>query len=148
MIEIDTVERERKWCWIFSLLMLLFPIFVVFTTIVSRFCFESKWYGPFLPFAAKLWIATGVVGLFAGVRASHLVRWSGSDLLLIVVHLLSLFLVTALCVFAGTPNVGYLSPNNALEPTAVCAFTFMSTDNITSPSSATPHSTAVAQLGR
>jgi hypothetical protein len=39
-------------------------------------------------------------------------------------------------------------PNNALEPTAVGAFTFMITDNITSPGSAMPHSTAVAQLGR
>jgi hypothetical protein len=39
-------------------------------------------------------------------------------------------------------------PNNALEPTAVGAFTLMSTDNITSPSSATPLSAAVAQLGR
>jgi hypothetical protein len=39
-------------------------------------------------------------------------------------------------------------PNNALEPTAVGAFTLMSTDNITSPTSVTPLSTAVAQLGR
>jgi hypothetical protein len=39
-------------------------------------------------------------------------------------------------------------PNKALEPTAVGAFTLMSTDNITSPSSAKPRSTAVAQLGR
>jgi hypothetical protein len=39
-------------------------------------------------------------------------------------------------------------PNNALEPTAIGAFTLMSTDNITSPTSATPRSTAVAQLGR
>jgi hypothetical protein len=38
--------------------------------------------------------------------------------------------------------------NNALEPTADGAFTFMITDNITSPTSATPRSTAVAQLGR
>jgi hypothetical protein len=38
--------------------------------------------------------------------------------------------------------------NKALEPTAVKPFILMSTDNITSPSSATPHSTAVAQLGR
>jgi hypothetical protein len=41
-----------------------------------------------------------------------------------------------------------LLPNNALEPTAVDAFTMMITDNITSPTSVTPHSTAVAQLGR
>jgi hypothetical protein len=39
-------------------------------------------------------------------------------------------------------------PNKALEPTADGAFILMSTDNITSPSSATPLSTAVAQLGR
>jgi hypothetical protein len=39
-------------------------------------------------------------------------------------------------------------PNNALEPTADGAFTFMITDNITSPTSVTPHSAAVAQLGR
>jgi hypothetical protein len=39
-------------------------------------------------------------------------------------------------------------PNKALEPTAVGAFTLMSADNITSTSSATPLSTAVAQLGR
>jgi hypothetical protein len=39
-------------------------------------------------------------------------------------------------------------PNNALEPTADGAFTLMSTDIITSPTSATPRSTAVAQLGR
>jgi hypothetical protein len=39
-------------------------------------------------------------------------------------------------------------PNNALEPTADGAFTLMITHNITSPSSATPHSSAVAQLGR
>jgi hypothetical protein len=38
--------------------------------------------------------------------------------------------------------------NNALEPTAVGAFTLMSTDNIISPSSATLPPTAVAQLGR
>jgi hypothetical protein len=41
-----------------------------------------------------------------------------------------------------------LMPNNALEPTAAGAFTFMITDNITSPRSATPRSTAVAQLSR
>jgi hypothetical protein len=41
-----------------------------------------------------------------------------------------------------------ISANNALEPTAVGAFTMTITDNITSPSSATPHSPAVAQLGR
>jgi hypothetical protein len=39
-------------------------------------------------------------------------------------------------------------PNNALEPTAVKPFTMTITDNITSPSSAMPLSTAVAQLGR
>jgi hypothetical protein len=39
-------------------------------------------------------------------------------------------------------------PNKALEPTADGAFTFMITDNITSPVSVTPRSTAVAQLGR
>jgi hypothetical protein len=39
-------------------------------------------------------------------------------------------------------------PNNALEPTAVGAFTLMSTENITSPTSATPRYSAVAQLGR
>jgi hypothetical protein len=39
-------------------------------------------------------------------------------------------------------------PNKALEPTADGAFTFMITDNITSSTSATPHSAAVAQLGR
>jgi hypothetical protein len=39
-------------------------------------------------------------------------------------------------------------PNKSLEPTAVGAFTFMIVDNITSPSSAMPLSTAVAQLGR
>jgi hypothetical protein len=39
-------------------------------------------------------------------------------------------------------------PNNALEPTAVEPFTFMITDNITSPTPVTPLSTAVAQLGR
>jgi hypothetical protein len=38
--------------------------------------------------------------------------------------------------------------NKALEPTAVGAFTLIIADNITSPSSATLHSTAVAQLGR
>jgi hypothetical protein len=40
------------------------------------------------------------------------------------------------------------APNKALEPTAVGAFTLMSTDNITSPGFATSHSSAVAQLGR
>ena len=39
-------------------------------------------------------------------------------------------------------------PNKALEPTAVGAFTLMSTDNITSPTLVTPRFTAVAQLGR
>jgi hypothetical protein len=39
-------------------------------------------------------------------------------------------------------------PNKALEPTRVGAFTLMITDNITSPSSATQPSTAVAQPGR
>jgi hypothetical protein len=39
-------------------------------------------------------------------------------------------------------------PNKALEPTAVKPFFMTITDNITSPSSATPRSTAVAQLGR
>jgi hypothetical protein len=38
--------------------------------------------------------------------------------------------------------------NNALEPTADLPFTFMITDSITSPGPATPHSPAVAQLGR
>jgi hypothetical protein len=38
--------------------------------------------------------------------------------------------------------------NNALEPTADGAFTFMSIDNITSPTLVTPLTTAVAQLGR
>jgi hypothetical protein len=53
------------------------------------------------------------------------------------------------CAFGVTfSDVTDLPPNNALEPTAVGAFTLMSTDNITSPSSATPPSTAVAQLGR
>jgi hypothetical protein len=41
-----------------------------------------------------------------------------------------------------------LWPNKALEPTADGAFTLMITDNITSPSSSTARSTAVAQLGR
>jgi hypothetical protein len=41
-----------------------------------------------------------------------------------------------------------LPPNKALEPTADGAFTFMITDNITSPVSAMPPSAAVAQLGR
>jgi hypothetical protein len=40
------------------------------------------------------------------------------------------------------------SPNKALEPTAVGASTMTITDTITSPTSATPLSTAVAQLGR
>jgi hypothetical protein len=39
-------------------------------------------------------------------------------------------------------------PNNALEPTAVGAFTLMSTDKITLPTPVTPLSAAVAQLGR
>ena len=39
-------------------------------------------------------------------------------------------------------------PNKTLEPTADLPFTLMSTDNITSPSSTTPLSPAVAQLGR
>jgi uncharacterized protein YceK len=39
-------------------------------------------------------------------------------------------------------------PNKALEPTAVGAFTFMTTDNITSLPSVTPLAAAVAQLGR
>jgi hypothetical protein len=39
-------------------------------------------------------------------------------------------------------------PNNALEPTAVGAFTFMITHDITSPASVMLRSTAVAQLGR
>jgi hypothetical protein len=43
---------------------------------------------------------------------------------------------------------GFQESFNALEPTAVKPFIMMITDNITSPSSATPHSTAVAQLGR
>jgi hypothetical protein len=41
-----------------------------------------------------------------------------------------------------------MTANNALEPTAVSAFLMTITDNITLPSSATPPSTAVAQLGR
>jgi hypothetical protein len=41
-----------------------------------------------------------------------------------------------------------MTANNALEPTAVGAFIMTITDNITSPTSATPLSTAVAQLGR
>jgi hypothetical protein len=41
-----------------------------------------------------------------------------------------------------------VAPNNALEPTAVEPFTLMSTDSITSPSSAMLLSAAVAQLGR
>src|SRR5689334_6368871 len=40
------------------------------------------------------------------------------------------------------------APNKALEPTAVGAFTLISTRNITSPASVTRHSAAVAQLGR
>jgi hypothetical protein len=39
-------------------------------------------------------------------------------------------------------------PNNALEPTAVGAFTMTIIDNITSPTPVMPLSTAVAQLGR
>src|SRR6476659_8387165 len=39
-------------------------------------------------------------------------------------------------------------PNNALEPTADGAFTFMITDNITSPALVMPLAAAVAQLGR
>jgi len=38
--------------------------------------------------------------------------------------------------------------NKTLEPTAVGAFTLMITDDITSPTLVTPHSAAVAQLGR
>ncbi len=38
--------------------------------------------------------------------------------------------------------------NKALEPTAVMPLTLMITDHITSPTSVTPLSTAVAQLGR
>jgi hypothetical protein len=43
---------------------------------------------------------------------------------------------------------GFQESFNALEPTAVGAFTMTITDNITSPTPATPHSSAVAQLGR
>jgi hypothetical protein len=43
---------------------------------------------------------------------------------------------------------GFQESFNALEPTAVGAFIMMIIDNITSPSSATLPSTAVAQLGR
>jgi len=39
-------------------------------------------------------------------------------------------------------------PNKALEPTAVGAFIMTITDNVTSPSSPTLPSAAVAQLGR
>jgi hypothetical protein len=39
-------------------------------------------------------------------------------------------------------------PNNALEPTAVGAFTITITDKITSPTPVAPLSAAVAQLGR
>src|SRR5580765_6404479 len=45
-------------------------------------------------------------------------------------------------------NMIDLPPNKALEPSAVGAFTLMITDNITSPSSFTLRSAAVAQLGR
>jgi hypothetical protein len=42
----------------------------------------------------------------------------------------------------------HVLPNNALEPTAVGAFTLMITDNITPLTSVTPLAAAVAQLGR
>ncbi len=103
--EMDTPARAQQWASRISLSMLLVPT-LVSAAFILMFIVGSAtlppWFLAMLPLAAKLWIATGIMGMLFGIVASHLAKWSGDELTLIVIHLMSVLFVWIV------PNIVYL----------------------------------------
>jgi hypothetical protein len=91
--DMDDLTRKKQWASRFSLLMLAVPALVAGIFFIRI----TLYWGPpprgFWAVADKLWMGTGIAGLVSGIVASHLARWKGNELLLIVIHLLSIFLI-------------------------------------------------------
>jgi hypothetical protein len=116
------------------------------------FLFMTRWRGRYLKFVAAEHRFIRLLGFsertFASTRRLEESRgYIVAVGILALVALAFLIVTIALRIHYGShwPSD---SANKTLEPTAVGAFTLTMTDNITSPSSATPRSTAVAQLFR
>ena len=105
-VDMDTVNRKKQWACRFSLLMLTIPVLVTGLFVTRIVLGEGPLPGSFWKIAGRLWIATSIAGLLSGIAASHFARWSGNELLLIVIHALSFFFIATVCYAATIPYVG------------------------------------------
>jgi hypothetical protein len=92
-VDMDDIARKKQWASRFSLLMLVVPAFVAGIFFIRIALYVGPPSRGFWKIAERLWVATGIAGLLSGIVASHLSKWKGNELLLIVIHVLSIFFI-------------------------------------------------------
>lgn len=109
--EKDPVSTARRQCSRVSCYALIVPglvILSVLALLVHRVNGGPGLlaYSTFFTYAGRAWIATSIVGLLFAIRASHLARWSGDELILIVLHVISLAVVfiAPMLRYSGNPD--------------------------------------------
>jgi hypothetical protein len=94
--DMDTAARRQQWASRISLSMLLVPILVsaafIFLTVANSASLPP-WFLSLLPFSARVWIVTGIIGMLSAIVASCLAKWSGDEATLIAIHLMSVLFV-------------------------------------------------------
>ena len=95
---VHEASRGRRRCCLVSFYALIVPGLVILSImvllVVRRFGGPPVVaYGGFLTIASWAWILASIVGLLFAIRASYLVGGVGDELILVVLHVISLFVI-------------------------------------------------------
>ena len=102
--------KQKDHSYLMSVSAAFVPVSLIFTLLLMRALFlphRQDWFITVRDFEFKLWTFANLMGLVSGIRAGFLQGSIQNELLLVLIHLLSLLFVGCLyCYGLNTPNVG------------------------------------------